>query len=69
MRLKSVMKNYYFKPRIKIAEEKLRWKYEELKESQRILKASEEKIRHLASYDSFTGLLNRRSLLETNKIT
>ena len=50
---------------IKIAEEKLRCKYEELKESQRILKASEEKILHLASYDSLTGLLNRRSLLET----
>ena len=48
---------------LKIAEEKLRGKYEELKESQRILKSSEEKILHLASYDSLTGLLNRRSLL------
>lgn len=47
-----------------IAEEKLRGKYEELKESQKILKASEEKILGLASNDSLTGLLNRRSLLE-----
>ena len=50
---------------LKIADEKLRGKYEELKESQRILKESEKKILHLASYDSLTGLLNRRSLLET----
>ena len=50
---------------LKIADEKLRSKYEELKESQRILKESEKKILHLASYDSLTGLLNRRSLLET----
>jgi diguanylate cyclase (GGDEF)-like protein len=47
-----------------IAKEKLRGKYEELKKSQTILKASEEKILRLASYDSLTGLLNRRSLLE-----
>ena len=50
---------------LKIADEKLRSKYKELKESQRILKESEKKILHLASYDSLTGLLNRRSLLET----
>ena len=49
---------------LKIAEEKLRYKYDELKESQRILKASEEKILRLASHDALTGLLNRRSLLE-----
>lgn len=49
---------------LKIAEEKLRYKYDELKESQRILKESEEKILRLASHDSLTGLLNRRSLLE-----
>ena len=49
---------------LKIAEEKLRNKYGELKESQRILKESEEKILRLASHDSLTGLLNRRSLLE-----
>jgi len=47
-----------------IAKEKLRGKYEELKESQTILKASEEKVLRLASNDSLTGLLNRRSLLE-----
>lgn len=45
-------------------ENRLRRKYEELKESQAILKASEEKILRLASNDSLTGLLNRRSLLE-----
>ena len=49
---------------LKIAEGKLRYKYDELKESQRILKESEEKILRLASHDSLTGLLNRRSLLE-----
>ncbi len=49
---------------LKIAEGKLRCKYDELKESQRILKESEEKILRLASHDSLTGLLNRRSLLE-----
>ncbi len=43
-------------------EEKLRRKYDELKESQKILKVSEEKVAHLASHDSLTGLLNRRSL-------
>ncbi len=47
------------------AEEKLRGKYVELKESQKILKAREEKIEQLASRDSLTGLLNRRSLQET----
>lgn len=40
-----------------MAEERLRARYEELK-------VSEKKILHLASYDSLTGLLNRRSLLE-----
>ena len=49
---------------LKIAEGKLRYKYDELKESQRILKESEEKILRLASHDTLTGLLNRRSLLE-----
>lgn len=49
---------------LKSAEERLRRKYLELKESQKILKVSEEKILRLASYDSLTGLLNRRSLLE-----
>jgi diguanylate cyclase len=49
---------------LKIAEGKLRYKYDELKESQRILKESEEKILRLVSHDSLTGLLNRRSLLE-----
>ena len=48
-----------------VTEEKLRSKYVELKESQRILQAREEKIEHLASSDSLTGLLNRRSLQET----
>lgn len=46
------------------AQEKLKTKYEELKESQRILKASEEKVHYLASHDPLTGLLNRRSLME-----
>lgn len=49
---------------LKNAEEQLRKKYEELKESQRILKISEEKVAHLASHDALTGLLNRRSLME-----
>lgn len=49
---------------LKRAEEELRSKYEEVKESQTILKASEEKILRLASHDSLTGLLNRRSLTE-----
>ena len=37
------------------AEEKLQDKYVELKESQKILQAREEKIQHLASRDSLTG--------------
>lgn len=49
---------------LRFTEGRLRGKYEELKESQRTLKESEEKILRLASYDSLTGLLNRRSLLE-----
>ncbi|CAM5207204.1 Diguanylate cyclase (GGDEF)-like protein OS=Ureibacillus acetophenoni OX=614649 GN=SAMN05877842_108161 PE=4 SV=1 [Ureibacillus acetophenoni] len=49
---------------LKQTEEQLRRKYEELKESQRILKVSEEKVAHLASHDSLTGLLNRRSLID-----
>lgn len=49
---------------LKQTEEQLRKKYEELKESQRILKVSEEKVAHLASHDSLTGLLNRRSLID-----
>ncbi|MEK5037087.1 EAL domain-containing protein [Sporosarcina sp. FSL K6-3457] len=48
-----------------IAEEKLLGKYVELQESQKILQAREDKIEHLASRDSLTGLLNRRSLQET----
>lgn len=50
---------------LKQTEEQLRTKYDELKESQRILKASEEKVNLLASHDSLTGLLNRRSLIES----
>lgn len=42
---------------IKRTEEKLRVKFNELK-------ASEEKIKHLVAFDSLTGLLNRRSLVE-----
>nr|WP_106781212.1 EAL domain-containing protein [Lysinibacillus timonensis] len=49
---------------LKQTEERLRSKYDELKESQRILKESEETVAHLASHDSLTGLLNRRSLIE-----
>lgn len=49
---------------IKRTEEQLRKKYDELKESQRVLKLSEEKVAHLASHDSLTGLLNRRRLNE-----
>lgn len=52
---------------LKRAEEKLRGKYEELQESQRILKESEEKVARLASYDSLTGILNRRSLIKVLK--
>lgn len=47
-----------------LADEKLQGKYVELQESQKILQAREEKIEHLASRDSLTGLLNRRSLQE-----
>lgn len=42
---------------MKKTEEQLRIKYEELKES-------EEKIQLLAAYDSLTGLLNRRSMMQ-----
>jgi len=49
---------------LRITEERLRKKYDELKESQKVLKISEEKIAHLASHDSLTGLLNRRSLYD-----
>ncbi|WP_081976290.1 bifunctional diguanylate cyclase/phosphodiesterase [Ureibacillus manganicus] len=49
---------------LKRTEEQLRSKYDELKESQRVLKLSEEKVAHLASHDSLTGLLNRRRLNE-----
>lgn len=49
---------------LKRTEEQLRKKYDELKESQRIIKLSEEKVAHLASHDSLTGLLNRRKLNE-----
>lgn len=47
------------------AEEQLRGKYIELKESKKVLQAREEKIEYLASRDSLTGLLNRRSLQES----
>lgn len=49
---------------LKSAEERLRYKYGELKQSQKTLQASEEKILRLASYDSLTDLLNKRSLIE-----
>lgn len=46
------------------AKEKLNTEYEKLMESQQILKNSEAKVQYLASHDTLTGLLNRRSLLE-----
>ncbi|MCX7842523.1 MAG: EAL domain-containing protein [Clostridia bacterium] len=52
---------------IRSRDERLRGQYEELKKSQMALKEREEKIRHLAYFDSLTSLLNRESLMEVLK--
>lgn len=49
---------------LQIIQNKLKTENEKLVESQKILKASEAKVNFLASHDSLTGLLNRRSLME-----
>ncbi|GBF34716.1 diguanylate cyclase/phosphodiesterase [Desulfocucumis palustris] len=48
-------------------QEILKCNLNEMEQSQRILKASEERIKHLAYYDSLTGLSNRERLIKKLK--